>query len=70
MYFLLNLSHCMCQSYGNFLSNFGSFYHAHIPNMVMSRDQVENFECFYFFLILKCVKRKLASLGPLLKWLF
>ena len=36
MHFLLNLRHCV-ESHGH-LSNFGSFYHAHTLNMVVSRD--------------------------------
>ena len=31
------------------LSNFGSFYHTHSPNMVMSRAQVANFDFFFLF---------------------
>ena len=46
MYFLLNLGHCF-KSYGHFLSNFGSFYHAHLPNMVMSRGPSCKFWKFF-----------------------
>ena len=42
MYFLLNLSHYV-KSHGHFLSNFGLFYDARSPNMVMSRDSRSKF---------------------------
>ena len=46
MYFLLNLSHCV-KSCGYFLSNFGIFYDARSPNMVISRDPRSKFgKCF------------------------
>ena len=48
MCFLLNLSHCV-KSYGHFLSNFGSFYNARSPNMVMSRDPRCKFLIFFLF---------------------
>ena len=47
MYFLFNLSYYV-KSFGHFCQNFGIFYNAHSPNMVMSRDQEANFKNFLF----------------------
>ena len=48
MYFLLNLSHYV-KRYGHFLSNFGIFYDALSPNMVMSRDPRSKFQNSFIF---------------------
>ena len=38
----------LCQKLWIFLSNFGSFYDTHSPNMVMSRDPRYKFQKFLF----------------------
>ena len=50
MYFLLNLSHYV-KSCGDFCQNFGIFYDARSPNMVISLDPRSNFANFLFVLI-------------------
>ena len=47
MYFFIEFEP-LCQKLSDFLSNFGLFYYAHSPNMVMPRDpswKFENFKC-------------------------
>ena len=61
MYFLLNLSYYV-KSFGHFCQNFGIFYNAHSPNMVMSRGPRSKFRnFFYFFLILHLISRKVTK---------
>ena len=50
----------LCQMLWAFLSNCGSFYHAHSSNMVMSSDQVANFEIF-FVLTLHLIFQKVTK---------
>ena len=40
---------------------FGSFYHAHLPNMVVSRDPRCKFRNFYFLLILHLILGKVTK---------
>ena len=60
MYFLLNLSNCI-RSFGYIFSNFGSFYHAHLPSMVMSHDPRCKFDFFYFVLIRHLILAKVTK---------
>ena len=61
MCFLLNLSYYV-KSFGYFCQNFGIFYNAHSPNMVMSRGPRSKFrKFFYFFLILHLILRKVTK---------
>ena len=61
MYFLLNLSYYV-KIFGHFCQNFGIFYNAHSPNMVMSRGPRSKFRnFFYFFLILHLILRKVTK---------
>ena len=48
MYISLNLSHYV-KSYGHFMSNFGIFYDARSPIMVMSRDPRSKFRKNFTF---------------------
>ena len=48
--------------YRSIYKNFGSFYHAHLPNMVMSRDPRCKFRIFFYFaLILHLISRKVTN---------
>ena len=50
-----------CQKLWAFLSSFGSFDHAHLLNMVMSRDPICKFQSFYFVLILHLILGKVTK---------
>ena len=52
----------LCQMLWAFLSNFGIFYNAHSPNMVISRDPRSKFRKFFnFVLILHLILGKSAK---------